>query len=96
MELKEQCSAVDVTSGFVLATTMTPASVHDSNYLPYLTVASCHNTGTYQERCMRIRDITGAENRSFLHLNEIEEGVIMGRYERDEDNEGERSRGTTK
>jgi hypothetical protein len=39
--LKEHAS-VDVTSGFVLATTMTPASVHDSNYLAYLTLPSCH------------------------------------------------------
>ena len=29
-------------SGFVLATTLTPASEHDSNYLPYFTIASCH------------------------------------------------------
>jgi len=33
---------VDVNSGFILAATLTPASVHDTNYLPYLTVASCH------------------------------------------------------
>jgi IS5 family transposase len=33
---------VDVESGFVLATTLTPASEHDSPYLPYLTIASCH------------------------------------------------------
>ena len=39
--LKEHAS-VDVQSGFILATTLTPASVHDSNYLPYLTIASCH------------------------------------------------------
>ena len=38
---KEHAS-VDVESGFVLATMMTPASVHDSTYLPYLTLASCH------------------------------------------------------
>jgi transposase, IS5 family len=39
--LKEHAS-VDIKSGLVLAMTMTPASVHDSNYLPYLTLASCH------------------------------------------------------
>jgi len=39
--LKEHAS-VDVNSGFILAATLTPASVHDTNYLPYLTVASCH------------------------------------------------------
>lgn len=39
--LKEHAS-VDTKNGFVLATKMTPSSVHDSKYLPYLTVASCH------------------------------------------------------
>jgi IS5 family transposase len=39
--LKEHTS-VDIHSGFVLATTLTPASEHDSKYLPYLTIASCH------------------------------------------------------
>ena len=39
--LKEHAS-VDVHSGFILATTLTPASEHDSKYLPYLTIASCH------------------------------------------------------
>ena len=39
--LKEYAS-VDVINGFVVATTMTPASIHDSKYLPYLTLASCH------------------------------------------------------
>lgn len=36
--LKEHAS-VDVENGFILATTMTPASVHDTNYLPYLAIA---------------------------------------------------------
>ena len=39
--LKEHAS-VEVDTGFILATTISPASVHDSNYLPYCTVASCH------------------------------------------------------
>ena len=39
--VKEHTS-VDTKNGFVLATKMTPASVHDSKYLPYLTLASCH------------------------------------------------------
>ena len=33
---------MDVQSGFVLATTLIPASEHDSKYLPYLTIASCY------------------------------------------------------
>jgi len=39
--LKEHTS-VDTNHGFVLATTMTPASVNDTNYLPYCTVYSRH------------------------------------------------------
>ena len=39
--LKEH-AAVDVRNGLVLATKLTPASVHDTKYLPYLVLASCH------------------------------------------------------
>jgi len=39
--LKEHVS-VDVKNGFVLGLTVTPASEHDSKYLPYLALASCH------------------------------------------------------
>jgi len=39
--LKEHTS-VDTSHGFVLTTTMTPASVNDTNYLPYCTVYSRH------------------------------------------------------
>jgi len=38
--LKEHTSG-DAQSGFVLATTLTPASEHDSKYLHYLKIASC-------------------------------------------------------
>ena len=39
--LKEH-AAVDTNHGFILVTTMTPASVNDTNYLPYCTVFSRH------------------------------------------------------
>jgi len=39
--LKEH-AAVDTVNGFVLATELTPASVHDSVYLPYCVAASAH------------------------------------------------------
>jgi IS5 family transposase len=39
--LKEH-TAVDAQHGFVPATTLTPASVHDSNFLPYCTAFSRH------------------------------------------------------
>ena len=39
--LKEH-AAVDINHGFILATTITPASVNDTNYLSYCTVFSRH------------------------------------------------------
>jgi len=39
--LKEHV-AVDVKDGFVLATNITKASEHESRYLPYIVLASCH------------------------------------------------------
>ncbi len=72
--LKEHAS-VDVKSGLVLATTMTPASVHDTNYLPYLTLASCH-TEEPIKRVYADKGYYGEPNRSFLHLNEIEDGIM--------------------
>ena len=38
----EQSITPGKNNGFILATTLTPASEHDSKYLPYLTLASCH------------------------------------------------------
>jgi IS5 family transposase len=72
--LKEHAS-VDVQSGFVLATTMTPASVHDTNYLPYLAIASCH-TKEPIETIYADKGYFGEPNRSFLHLNKIKDGIM--------------------
>jgi IS5 family transposase len=72
--LKEHAS-VDVKSGLVLATTMTPASVHDTNYLPYLTLASCHTEEPIR-KVYADKGYYGEPNRSFLHLNEIEDGIM--------------------
>jgi IS5 family transposase len=73
--LKEHAS-VDVKSGFILATTMTPASVHDTNYLVYLTLASCHTEEPIKKVCGD-KGYYGEPNRSFLHLNEIEDGLRL-------------------
>jgi len=43
--LKEHAS-VDVNHGFILATTLTPASVNDTNLLPYCTAFSRHTKKT--------------------------------------------------
>jgi len=72
--LKEHAS-VDIKNGFVLATTLTPASVHDTNYLPYLTIASCHTKDPIK-KVYADKGYHGQPNRSFLHLNEIEDGIM--------------------
>jgi hypothetical protein len=53
--LKEHAS-VDVANGFILPTTMTPASMHDTNYLPYLAIASCHTKELIKEDICLIKD----------------------------------------
>ena len=72
--LKEHAS-VDIKNGFILATTITPSSEHDTNYLPYLTIASCH-TEQPIEKVYADKGYYGEPNRSFLHLNEIEDGIM--------------------
>ena len=72
--LKEHAS-VDVNSGFILATTLTPSSVHDTNYLPYLTIASCHTKNPI-EKVYADKGYFGQPNRAFLHLNGIKDGIM--------------------
>ena len=67
--LKEH-AAVDAKHGFVLATTLTPASVHDTNLLPYCTVYSRHT-----QRQVK-KGYAGEPNRDFLSLNKIEDGIM--------------------
>ena len=72
--LKEHAS-VDINNGFILATTLTPASVHDTNYLPYLTLASCH-TKEPIEKVYADKGYYGRPNRAFLSLNRIRDGIM--------------------
>jgi IS5 family transposase len=72
--LKEHTS-VDVESGFILATTLTPASEHDSKYLPYLTIASCHTKDPI-EKVYGDKGYYGHPNRVFLHMNGIKDGIM--------------------
>jgi len=72
--LKEHTS-VDVEHGFILATTMSPSSIHDTRYLPYLALASCHT----EEPISKIyadKGYFGEPNRVFLHLNKIADGIM--------------------
>jgi len=68
-------TSVDVNNGFVLATILTPASEHDTNYLPYLAIASCHTEDPIK-KIYADKGYYGEPNRSFLHLNDIEDGVM--------------------
>ena len=72
--LKEHAS-VDTENGFILATELTPASHHDSPYLPLCAAASCHT-----EEPIKIiyadKGYFGEPNRSFLSLNQIKDGIM--------------------
>ena len=72
--LKEHAS-VDIHHGFLLATEITPASHHDSLYLPYCTAASCH-TEQPIGKVYADKGYFGEPNRSFLSLNHIEDGIM--------------------
>ena len=72
--LKEHTS-VDVNNGFILATTLTPASIHDTNYLPYLALASCHSKKPIK-KIYADKGYYGEPNRSFLNLNDIQDGIM--------------------
>ena len=72
--LKEHAS-VDINHGFVLATELTPASVSDSIYLPYCVAASCH-TEEPIKKVYADKGYYGEPNRTFLHINHIEDGIM--------------------
>jgi transposase, IS5 family len=68
-------AAVDSRHGFVLATTLTPASVNDTNLLPYCTVFSRHT----QQKIQKVyadKGYAGKPNRDFLALNKIADGIM--------------------
>jgi IS5 family transposase len=72
--LKEHAS-VDVNNGFILATTLTPASYHESPYLPYCTIYSLH-TDQKLKKVYADKGYFGEPNRDFLNLNDIEDGIM--------------------
>jgi IS5 family transposase len=72
--LKEH-AAVDVNHGFILATTISPASVHDSNYLPYCAAFSRH-TKQKIKKIFADKGYFGEPNREFLSLNKIADGIM--------------------
>jgi IS5 family transposase len=72
--LKEHAS-VDVNHGFILAATLTPASVNDTNYLEYCTLYSRH-TNREITKVYADKGYAGAPNRKFLSLNKIADGIM--------------------
>ena len=72
--LKEHAS-VDVNHGFVLATTLSPASESDTRYFPYCTAFS-HHTKQPIQKAYADKGYFGEPNRSFLSENKIEDGIM--------------------
>jgi len=72
--IKEHAS-VDTRYGFVLATEMTPASHHDSPYLPFC-VANSYHTKEPIKKVFADKGYFGKPNREFLSLNKIEDGIM--------------------
>jgi IS5 family transposase len=72
--LKEHAS-VDVKHGFVLATVLSKASVHDTNYFTYCTLYSRH---TKHPLAIVYADkgYAGEPNRTFLSLNKFKDGIM--------------------
>jgi transposase, IS5 family len=66
---------VDTENGFVLATELTPASHHESAYLPLCAAASCH-TEEPIKTIYADKGYYGEPNRSFLSLNQIKDGIM--------------------
>ena len=72
--LKEHTS-VDSKHGFVLTTTITTASVNDTNYLKYCTIFSRH-TKNKIKKVYADKGYAGKPNRDFLALNNIADGIM--------------------
>lgn len=72
--IKEHAS-VDINHGFIFATTITPASVNDTNCLPYCTAYSRH-TKQPIEKVYADKGYAGKSNRYFLALNKIADDIM--------------------
>ena len=71
--LKEH-AAVDTDNGFILSTTLSPGSHHDSKYLPYAVIYSMHADKI--QTAYADKGYAGAPNREFLALNNIKDGIM--------------------
>lgn len=72
---QKEHTSVDTNHGFVLATDITPASVHDSQHLPYCAAASRH-TEEPIGKVYADKGYSGKPNRQFLAMNKIDDGIM--------------------
>jgi IS5 family transposase len=68
-------TAVDTENGFILSTTLSPASHHDSKYFPYAVCYSMH-TKDKIKTAYADKGYAGTPNREFLALNNIKDGIM--------------------
>ena len=66
---------VDTENGFILSTNLSPASHHDSKYLP-LAVISIMHTKDKIKTTYADKGYAGFPNREFLALNKIRDGIM--------------------
>jgi len=72
--LKEHAS-IDTNHGFILATALSQASVHDTNYFQYCTIFSRH-TPQKLEKVYADKGYHGEQNRNFLSMNNFADGIM--------------------
>ena len=72
--MKEHAS-IDVESGLVLSTLLSPASEHDTNYFQYVVVKGIH-TKTLPPKVYADKGYHGHANREFLHINDMADGIM--------------------
>jgi len=72
-----QCrfTSVDVISGLVISTLLSPASEHDTNYLQYMVVNGIH-TKKLPPKVYADKGYHEQTNREFLHINDIADGIM--------------------
>lgn len=68
-------SSIDVKSGLVLSTCVSKASGHDTNYFQHAVAKAIHGkelpTNVYADK-----GYCGEPNRNFLHMNNIDDGIM--------------------
>ncbi|HOO45663.1 MAG TPA: IS5 family transposase [Deltaproteobacteria bacterium] len=72
--MKEHAS-IDVLSGLVRSTLLSPAFEHDTNYLQYVVVNGIH-TKKLPPKVYADKGYHGQANREFLHINDIADGIM--------------------